>query len=85
MWIWANGPIYVDRYNLAGELSIEDRYGQRLASSRQQVVVERNTGLWDEDYMSLSLGAAQLNQLVEQLLQDGTAQLDRSNSHLSRN
>ena len=77
MWIWVNGPIYVDKYDLAGELSITDAQGKLLASSRQQVKLDQNTGLWDNDYFNMSLGSDQLNQLVEQLLQDSTRQLAR--------
>jgi hypothetical protein len=85
VWIWANGPIYVDSYNLAGELKIEDAHGKQLALSQKAIAMEQNTGLWDADYMSFSLGAAQLNQLVEQLLQDSTAQLATSKTQLSSN
>lgn len=77
MWIWVNGPIYVDKYNLAGELSITDAQGKLLASSRHQVKLDQNTGLWDNDYYNMSLGSDQLNQLVEQLLQDSTRQFAR--------
>jgi hypothetical protein len=75
VWIWVNGPIYVDQYDLAGQLSIEDAHGRLLASSRKTIAVKQNTGLWDADYMNPSLGAVQLNQLVEQLLQDSSTQL----------
>lgn len=74
-WIWVNGPIYVDHYDLAGQLSIEDAHGSLLASSRKTITTEQNIGLWDPEYMSPSLGTAQLNQLVEQLLQDSSTQL----------
>jgi hypothetical protein len=77
MWIWVNGPIYVDKYDLAGELTISDAHYKLLASSRKQVKLNQNTGLWDNDYFNLSLGSDQLNQLVEQLLQDSTHQLAR--------
>ena len=77
VWIWVNGPIYVDRYDLTGQLSIEDAHGALLASSRKTIAVEQNTGLWDADYMNAALGAAQLNQLVEQLLQDSSTQLSQ--------
>ncbi len=75
MWIWVNGPIYVDKYDVAGELSIENAKGAVLASSRKAIKLDQNTGLWDKDYLNMSLGSAQLNQLVEQLLQDSTRQL----------
>lgn len=77
MWIWVNGPIYVDKYDLAGELTISDAQGKLLASSQKQVKLNQNTGLWDNDYFNMSLGSDQLNQLVEQLLQDSTHQLAR--------
>ncbi len=77
VWIWANGPIYVDQYGLAGELTIEDVHGKVLASSHKSIAQEHNTGLWDDDYYNPSLGATQLNQLVEQLLQDSTTQLSQ--------
>jgi hypothetical protein len=75
MWIWVNGPIYVDKYDLSGELSIENSKGAVLASSRKEIKLNQNTGMWDDDYFNLSLGADQINQLVEQLLQDSTRQL----------
>ena len=75
MWIWVNGPIYVDKYDLAAELQIIDATGKQLALSRQTLALNQNTGLWDHDYLSQTLGARQLTQLVEQLLQDGTRQL----------
>lgn len=77
MWIWVNGPIYVDKYNLAGELVIEDAHGHPLASSRKTLVRNQNTGLWDRDYYNMALGDAQLTQLVEDLLKDSSTQLQR--------
>lgn len=74
IWIWVNGPIYVDKYDLAAELQILDNEGKQLALSQKKLVVDKNTGLWDYDYMFPS-GGQQLTELVEQLLQDGTAQL----------
>ncbi|MBM7062481.1 hypothetical protein JQX08_17340 [Pseudomonas sp. UL073] len=75
MWIWVNGPIYVDKYDLVGELTIEDTHGKQLVSTRKEQKLNQNTGLWDDDYFNLSLGAVQLRQLVDQLLEDGTQQL----------
>jgi hypothetical protein len=75
MWIWVNGPIYVDKYDLAAELEITDAAGKRLALSQKTLVLNQNTGMWDVDYYNVSLGSRQLTQLVEQLLQDGTGQL----------
>ncbi|UCJ16049.1 hypothetical protein K5Q02_19880 [Pseudomonas sp. MM211] len=75
VWIWVNGPIYVDKYDLAGNLQIVDAHGKLLSSSEQAVKLNQNTGLWDNDYFNTSLGADQLNQLVEQLLQDATRKL----------
>ncbi|NQD95861.1 hypothetical protein HP532_24690 [Pseudomonas sp. CrR25] len=76
MWIWVNGPIYVDKYDLAAELQITDSAGQQLAIARKNLVLNQNTGLWDYDYFNPALGSRQLTQLVEQLLQDGTQQLE---------
>ena len=75
MWIWVNGPIYVDKYDLVGELTIEDASGKSLVSTRKAQQLDQNTGLWDADYYNMSLGATQLQQLVDQLLEDGTQQL----------
>lgn len=75
MWIWVNGPIYVDKYDLAAELQVIDAAGKQLAISRKTLVLNQNTGLWDYDYFNTSLGSRQLTQLVEQLLQDSTQQL----------
>lgn len=77
VWIWVNGPIYVDKYDLAGHLQINDARGKQLSSSEQAVKLNQNTGLWDDDYFNTSLGADQLNQLVEQLLQDATRKLPK--------
>lgn len=74
IWIWVNGPIYVDKYDLAAELQILDNTGKQLALSQKKLVVDKSTGLWDYDYMFPS-GGQQLTELVEQLLQDGTRQL----------
>lgn len=74
IWIWVNGPIYVDKYDLAAELQILDSEGRQLALSQKKLVVDKNTGLWDYDYMFPS-GGQQLTELVEQLLEDGTQQL----------
>lgn len=75
VWIWVNGPIYVDKYDLAGNLQITDAQDRLLSSSEQAVKLNQNTGLWDDDYFNASLGAGQLNQLVEQLLQNATGKL----------
>lgn len=74
-WIWSNGPIYVDKYDLSGTLTFEDAQGRTLASSQKTLQLKQNTGLWDDDYFNLALGATQLNELVEDLLQDSLQQL----------
>jgi hypothetical protein len=74
-WIWFNGPIYVDKYDLTGTLTFEDAQGKTLASSQKTLHRKQNTGLWDDDYFNLALGATQLNELVEDLLQDSLQQL----------
>jgi len=74
-WIWFNGPIYVDKYDLTGTLVFEDAHGKTLASSQKTLQLKQNTGLWDDDYFNLALGATQLNELVEELLQDSLQQL----------
>ena len=51
LWIWVDGPIYVDKYDLAGELIIEDRQGKQLARSVEQVKLDKNVGLWNADYL----------------------------------
>lgn len=78
MWIWVNGPIYIDKYDLVGALSFEDAHGKVLASSQKTIRVNQNTGLWDDDYYNFSLGSTQLSQLVEQLVQDSLQQLPRN-------
>ncbi|MCU1715778.1 hypothetical protein [Pseudomonas sp. 5P_3.1_Bac2] len=75
IWIWVNGPIYVDSYDLAAELSLVDSQGQELSFSRKQIQYKQNVGLWDPDYLPSTQGREQLNELVEQLLQDATRQL----------
>lgn len=78
LWIWVNGPIYIDKYDLAGELVIEDRRGKQLAKSTGQVKLNENVGFWDNDYVNTNLGAVQLRDLIAQLLADSTPQLRRS-------
>ncbi|MGK9064501.1 hypothetical protein [Stutzerimonas chloritidismutans] len=75
VWIWVNGPIYVDKYDLAANLTIKDAAGKQLALSQKTLQLNQNTGLWDADYFNTSLGARQLTQLIEDLLKDGTEQL----------
>jgi len=75
-WIWVNGPIYVDKYELAGDLQIENASGKRLASSKKILSIRQNTGFWDADYGNFSLGGKQLTQLVDSLLKDVTSQLN---------
>lgn len=75
VWIWVNGPIYVDKYDLAAELKIVDAAGKQVALSQKTLARNQNTGLWDYDYFNTSLGSRQLTELVEQLLHDATQQL----------
>ncbi|MBA1277825.1 MULTISPECIES: hypothetical protein [Pseudomonadaceae] len=75
VWIWVNGPIYVDKYDLAAELKVVDAAGQQVALSQKTLARNQNTGLWDYDYFNTSLGSRQLTELVEQLLHDATQQL----------
>ncbi|WP_047336578.1 hypothetical protein [Pseudomonas protegens] len=75
VWIWVNGPIYVDSFDLAGELSIVDRNGQELASAKEQLKFERNVGLYGREYWAPTQGAKQLNELVGKLLDNATARL----------
>lgn len=75
VWIWVNGPIYVDKYDLSGELRITDSSGKQLALSRQVIKRDQNTGLWDNDYFNMTLGSHQLTELVDVLLKDATHQL----------
>ncbi|PWB30113.1 hypothetical protein DCO48_21535 [Pseudomonas sp. SDI] len=72
MWIWVNGPIYVDTYDLAGELVVEDRSGKRLAQVNDQIKLDKNIGLFDGEYVAVNLGTAELRQLVSQLLTRAT-------------
>lgn len=75
VWIWVNGPIYVDSFDLAGELSIVDRNGQELASAKEQLKFERNVGLYGREYWAPTRGAKQLNELVAKLLDNASARL----------
>lgn len=75
IWIWVNGPIFVDTFDLAGDLVIVDRDGKELASSKQEVKFERNVGLYGREYWAPTMGAKQLNELVAQLLDTATAKL----------
>ncbi|MBS7562155.1 hypothetical protein KHO49_27830 [Pseudomonas sp. RC4D1] len=75
VWIWVNGPIYVDSFDLAGELSIVDRNGQELASAKEQLKFERNVGLYGREYWAPTQGAKQMNELVAKLLDNASARL----------
>lgn len=77
VWIWVNGPIYVDKYDLAGQLSITDAHGKVLTDSKRVIKRDENIGLWDDDYFTTTLGSAQVNELVEQLIKDSTEKLDK--------
>lgn len=77
VWIWVNGPIYVDTFDLAGDLVIVDRDGKELASTKQQVKFERNVGLYRREYWAPTMGAKQLTELVAQLLDSATARLPK--------
>lgn len=78
LWIWFNGPIYVDNYDLAGELKVVDLNGQQLALAEKAIRMKKNTGLWDRDYwVAGSLGHTQLTSLVEGLLKDASQQLSK--------
>lgn len=75
LWIWVNGPINVDSYDVAGDLVVVDRDGKELARAKEQVKVERNVGLYGREYWAPTMGAKQLSELVSQLLDTATAQL----------
>ncbi len=77
IWIWVNGPVYVDTYDLAAELRVNDSHGKQLALSRKAFKRDINTGFWDRDYFNPSMGGAQMTDLVEALLSDATQQLPR--------
>lgn len=74
MWIWFNGPIYVDSYDIAAELTIKDTNGKVLAASTKMLKQDQNTGLWDKDYMFPN-GAKQLSTVIDQLLSESTQRL----------
>ena len=75
IWIWANGPIYIDKYDLAGTLSITDVQGKPLASSQSRLKSSQSVSYWSQDYLNSALGAKQLNQLIGDLLTDSLKQL----------
>jgi hypothetical protein len=75
IWIWVNGPIYVDSFDVAGDLVIVDRNGKELASAKESIKFEHNVGLYSGEYWAPSMGGQQLTKLVAQLLDDATAKL----------
>nr|WP_123414125.1 hypothetical protein [Pseudomonas brassicacearum] len=75
VWIWVNGPIYVDSFDVAGNLVIVDRDGKELAAAKEEVKLKRNVGLYGREYWAPTMGAQQMNQLVAQLLDSATARL----------
>lgn len=76
IYIWVNGPIYVDTYDLAGELTIEDRTGKTLAKSMEKVDQPHNVGLYDVDYAAPGLGSQQLRDLIAKLTDSAVTQLN---------
>ncbi|MEB0045951.1 MULTISPECIES: hypothetical protein [unclassified Pseudomonas] len=83
IWIWVDGPIYIDKYDLAGELIIEDRHGKQLAKSVEQVKLDKNVGMWSSDYLNAGLGATQLRELIAHLLASATPQLQTPSKELT--
>lgn len=75
IWIWVNGPIYVDSFDVAGDLVIVDRDGKELAAAKEQIKFEHNVGLYGREYWSPVMGVKQLNELVSKLLATATAKL----------
>jgi hypothetical protein len=75
IWIWVNGPIYVDNYDLAGELTVEDSKGNVLATAVEQVHEKHNRGLYNGEYWAPSLGRFQLRDMIAKLLDKTAAQL----------
>ncbi|MFL1553065.1 hypothetical protein ACI77I_28980 [Pseudomonas sp. D47] len=75
IWIWVNGPIYVDSFEVAGDLVIVDRNGKELATAKEDLKFEHNVGLYGREYWAPSMGAQQLNTLIAQLLDTATAKL----------
>lgn len=77
VWIWVDGPIYVDTFNLAGSLTVEDPTGKPLAKVEQRVDLKRNVGLYDREYWAMTRGSPQLRELVAKLLADAMAKLPK--------
>ena len=75
VWIWVNGPIYVDSFEVAGDLVIVDRNGKELAKAKDSIKFEHNVGLYSGQYWAPSMGGQQLTKLVGQLLDTATANL----------
>ncbi|MCX9153268.1 MULTISPECIES: hypothetical protein [Pseudomonas] len=75
IWIWVNGPIYVDSFDVAGDLVIVDRNGKELAKAKDSITFEHNVGLYSGQYWAPSMGGQQLTKLVGQLLDTATANL----------
>ncbi|MBC8982709.1 hypothetical protein [Pseudomonas lurida] len=75
IWIWVNGPIYVDSFDVAGDLVIVDRDGKELASAKESIKFEHNVGLYSGQYWAPSMGGQQLTKLIAQLLNTATANL----------
>lgn len=75
IWIWVNGPVDVDTYDLAGELTVEDRNGKQLAHAVEQVHDANNVGIYDSEFWSPSMGRPQLRDMIGRLLDKTSAQL----------
>jgi hypothetical protein len=76
LWIWVNGPIYVDSFDLAGDLVIVDREGVELARAKDQITFKHNVGLYGGDYLGTDHhGRQAASLLVGELLDTATVQL----------
>ncbi|MCI8212201.1 hypothetical protein AUC61_21965 [Pseudomonas sp. S25] len=80
IWIWVNGPVYVDSYDLAGELVVEDRNGKVLARAAEKVNEKKNLGIYNGEYWAPSLGRFQLRDMIGRLLDKTSAQLPAANT-----
>lgn len=68
VYIWANGPIYIDTIDIDGTLIVTDAEGHEVAAFKHAVREEKKVGYSDPDYFASS-GIQQRTQVVSKLLE----------------
>ena len=67
IYIWVNGPIFVDTFNVDGKLRVLDRSGVEIISFSDKANIQKNIGLFDPEYV-MSSGIEQRTKVVKGLV-----------------